>query len=173
MGLDITAYKQLAPAVDVECYSDGEPLDYHSYWRPGPSLEWSNKTFPGRCDDVDPDTIYSFADSFQFRAGSYGGYNQWRDHLARMAGYGSAKRVFDVQVAVGPFIELIDFADNEGAIGATISAKLARDFLDNAAKAAEYAATLGVEDGAWFLARYLDWQMAFEMAADHGAVDFH
>jgi hypothetical protein len=61
-------------------------------------------------------------------------------------------------------VELINFADNEGIIGTTACAKLAKDFAEHAAKAGR---------NGWCAKLYRDWQTAFEMAADGGCVDFH
>lgn len=66
----------------------------------------------------------------------------------------------------GPFIELINFTDCDGAIGPLVAAKLAADFDAHAeaAKASSYP-------GFWRL--YDDFRIAFHLAADSGAVHFH
>ncbi len=177
MGLDITAYSKIEK-VDVELDEDGDPIDdsaYDDYVRV--------YAMGGRDqhDHLEDRAFYSVGgDAFGFRAGSYGGYNGWRETLARLAGYpltpykgfmgasaSHAAACWDG--ATGPFAELIDFPDNEGSIGAVTSAKLAKDFADFDERAKYFD---GDEDG-WFYKKYLDWKKAFELASDGGMVDFH
>lgn len=161
MGLDITAFCQMAPVLNPELDSAGEPKDWKNHFMPGSSMEWSEKAFPGRGEGIDARTVYSFADSFSFRAGSYSEYNVWRRKLALMVGV-PEKIMFTERT--GPFAELINFADNEGVIGPVVSAKLAKDFADHLHEAEVI--------GCWFLDSYKNWHKAFKMASDNGAVDF-
>ena len=79
MGLDISAYRQLKPLRD---YDDSGEYDY-----PREIPIWVNTDFPGRCDEfVGPRKLYGFEERFDFRAGSYSGYNAWRNELAKLAG---------------------------------------------------------------------------------------
>ena len=168
MGLDITAYRKLKPAENVELDEDGNPVDYDNYFRPGAGMDWSEGAFPGRGEGIDSDTTYSFEKRHGFRAGSYGGYSEWRNQLARLAGWDSNNDRYNKDPSEfegKPFFELIWFADNEGVIGPIVSAKLLKDFK-------AYLPAAEQQDD-WFLDRYRDWMNAFEMAADGGAVDFH
>ncbi len=166
MGLDIAAYKKLTKAPDAVLDADGWPVDYNKYWRAHPaSIEFAEANWPGRAEGIEPGVIYAFADQFRFRAGSYGGYNAWRDELARFIGRRSAKEFWDSGSPSGSFSELIDFADNEGVIGPVVAAKLAKDFADNQTRADAFS-------DAYWRDRYGDWRKAFTMAADNGAVDF-
>ena len=173
MGLDITAYRNLTPATEEVEMEDGYPVDYQTFWKPGPSMKWSESVFPGRGKGVSHSTIYTFSNTFGFRAGSYGGYNHWRDLLSQLAGYGSAEEAWSKEDQSGPFMELIHFAGNEGVIGPVISAKLAKDFADFESRAKVFSATLDQYDAQNFITRYYDWKKAFEMASDGGAVCFH
>lgn len=179
MGLDITAYKQLTK---IDCVFDaqGEPIhpetreelkyDFRAYVSTG---------FPGRAGMIEDRAIYSAVDRHGFRAGSYGGYNQWRDELAKLAGYpakpvdryntGNVQQRHDQgawDADSGPFWELINFSDCEGVIGSEVSAKLAKDF-------AEHQGAADAHEDEYFRERYKEWRKAFEMASDNGAVDFH
>ena len=118
--------------------------------------------------------VYLFEDSFGFGAGSYGGYNQWREQLAALAGY--TKTYSDYHrclrhdrtahdCVAGPFWELICFSDCEGTIGSQVSKKLYLDFVAYEDEARD----LG-ED---FFAVYQCFKEAFELASDNGAVEFH
>lgn len=158
MGLDITAYKKLEIIENPKYDEDGE-LDYKKAWQPGESMEWSEKHFPGRGEGIDSKAVYQWEEALRFPAGSYSGYNDWRRKLAEFKG--------DVA-----FQELIDFADNEGVIGYVVAKKLAKDFADYEEEARVYASNWGVYGNYWFNL-YKEWREAFEMAADHGAVDFH
>lgn len=72
-----------------------------------------------------------------------------------------------------PFFELICFSDCEGALGAEISAKLARDFAEFEERAEEHAKSLGEWFGEDWIYRYKAWRRAFELASENGAVCFH
>jgi hypothetical protein len=117
-----------------------------------------------------------------FRAGSYSGYNQWRNELSIIAGYDSVdqvwkdfdsnirlvklKRIEGENAKLKPFYELINFSDAEGLIGPEICKKLYQDFMDFDDKAKE------VEDS-WIYEKYLEWKEAFKVASDDGLVAFH
>lgn len=157
MGLDITAYKNLKLVEKPELDEDGEIVNWDSEWKPGASMEWSEKHFSGRGEGVNPNSVYTWEDSFGFRAGSYSGYGWWRRQLGQFA-------------KGDDFQELINFADNEGVIGPIVSKKLANDFSKNLEEAIEFAAHLESED---WLELYNLWHRAFEIASENGAVDFH
>lgn len=160
MGLDITVYRGLRQA------------------KQGVQLSRNMDCFAPRGEGLDLDAVYEYADTFGFRAGSYSGYNDWREQLAKLAGYPAAPhKDYDGKIVqrhaqgawdalAGPFWELINFADNEGTIGPVLAKKLARDF-------AMFENDADATGDAWFIARYADWKRAFEMASDGGAVEFH
>jgi hypothetical protein len=166
MGLDITAYGYLQPAPDAELDEYGEPKDWRGHWKPG-AIEWTESNWPGRTEGVEPNAIYCVGDRFGFRAGSYSGYNAWRNWLATVAGFRSAKDCWERGKPGDPFYELIHFADNEGVIGPVVAKKLAGDFAKHVAKAADLAAQ------PWYLDQYARWWCAFLTASCRGAVDFH
>ena len=159
MGLDITAYKNLSPVLNPEFDKYGELKNWKTEWTGGTSMDWSESIWKGRGEGIDSKTVYTYEDKYEFRAGSYSGYNWWRSDLESLSDGKS-------------FIELINFADNEGVIGSVISKKLYNDFVNNYDKAKEYSQTLGEEGEYWF-SKYEDWLKAFEMAKEYGAVDFH
>ena len=158
MGLDIRAYKNLQVVVNPQIDEDGDIINWDTEWNPGASMVWAEENFPGRAEGIDSEKVYTWEKDFEFRAGSYSGYNQWRSHLESFA--------------IGDsFQELINFADNEGVIGFIVSKKLAKDFLENEERAKEFDKTLGEDQ--WWFNKYKKWKEAFEMASDNGAVDFH
>jgi hypothetical protein len=107
-----------------------------------------------------------------FRAGSYSGYNWWRQQLCLFALGVAPEEVWrhPRRYRGKPFVELIDFTDCDGRIGTKVAAKLAQDFRDHEKPAADFASTLG-EDSGW-LENYEDFALAFELAAQDGALAF-
>ena len=116
MGLYITSYNSIKP---VNNFTDGDFED---------GTVTSFQAAPGFEDRLDglPAQIVSTIDVVHaFRAGSYSGYNRWRDVL-RLVIHGLAHRLDLADDA--DFIELIQFSDCEGCIGPKTCAKLAKDF---------------------------------------------
>lgn len=172
MGLDITAYRKVVKETDVPLTEDGDPVNWGKYRK-----AWVNPAFPGREGSIENGAIYSHEEAFGFRAGGYGWFGEWREMLAKIAGYPAAEAETHrgVQIlhaascwngATGPFSELINFADNEGILGPEVSKKLLADFIafEDQARASEDPD---------FVESYLEWKHAFELAADGGMVDFH
>lgn len=166
MGLDITAYRHLEPAPEAELDADGLLVEWDGYFQPGHGLLWSEGQWPGRCPELQVGAVYKYAKTFDFRAGSYSGYNEFRSTLAKVAGYADADDYWKRAPEDAPFYPLINFADNEGTIGAATAARLARDF----AKCQEAASLV---DSDFFQELYRTWRKALQMAADGGALDFH
>ncbi len=178
MGLDITAYRKIEMLNDVVFDKDGDPIDPTT--REPVDFDTRaclNDDYPERAKDIQDGAYYSAEESMCFRAGSYGGYNGWRNELASLAGYPIGQyqqygKMHDSHCvacwngAEGPFSELINFSDCEGTIGAIVSAKLAADFACFQEKA-------DAHESERFRASYADWRKAFEMAADGGMVSFH
>ena len=158
MGLDITAYKNLAPVEKPEFDKYGELTHWKTEWMPGASMEWSESEWPGRGEGVNSKVVYTYEDSFEFYAGSYSGYNGWRSELKSLSDGKS-------------FGELIEFADNEGVIGSVVSEKLYKDFANNYEKAKTLKT--GCVNTEYWIDRCESWMKAFEMARHNGAVDFH
>lgn len=158
MGLDISAYRQLVMVENPELDADGSPIDWD-----GKFQAFTSDEFASQAEGIIDRAVYTYADSMGFRAGSYGGYNGWRNELAKLAGYVSADAVWAACPMEGPFVELINFSDCEGVIGPKVAAKLAKDF-------AEYQAKITGDD--YFAERYALFKAAFEMASDNGAVAF-
>jgi hypothetical protein len=170
MGLDITAYGFLTiPTEPVDLDEYGEPKDWRGFWKPGADIiEWTESNWPGRTEGVDRDALYCVSERFAFRAGSYSGYNSWRNWLATVAGYRDAEDCWQRASPGEPFYELIHFADNEGVIGPVVAKKLAADFAKHAGKAVELAPA-----ESWCLDAYARWWCAFLTAQHRGAVEFH
>lgn len=156
MGLDILAL-QKATRLDDRVKNSGR-YDGHVYKTDG--LDRLNGCKEG---------YYKAKERFSFRAGSYSGYNEWRSWLCRTFLGVSPDTVWNNEEKYKdkPFFELINFSDCEGAIGPKTSAKLAKDFKENAR-----ALVKADIPGMWFVNQYSKWQHAFEMASDDGFVIF-
>lgn len=177
MGLDVTAYSKIQK-VDAVYNEYGEPIDPVTRKEfDDVAILYVNSDFPARAEDIE-NGVYSYTEGFGFRAGSYGGYNRWREQLAEMAGYPIAQDPDPIgdprqnhsagawQADGGPFWELIWFSDCEGTIGPAVCNKLADDF-------AKYQDKADMHDDENFKHKYKEWRQAFELAANDGAVHFH
>ena len=173
MGLDISYISKIKET------RDEEPSFSTNY----------NGTFQYQLGSLKKFTCYDLTPESEnggFCAGSYSGYNQWRNQLAVVAGYESAEKVwedcnlpasFNIRLfklkeidgqeieRMKPFYELINFSDCEGLIGPEICKKLYQDFVDFEDKAKE--------QDEYFYERYTNWKEAFRVASDNGLVAFH
>ena len=178
MGLDISVYSKIV-LIDGDT-REGEGYD-EKYWGKTDfetmyiwdgfftrddmhHAPWTNGLQPG---------VYRVdGKAYDFRAGSYSGYNHWREKLCMMAHHISPPTIWsdpdkfkDVK-----FFYLINFSDCEGVIGPEIAKHLAKDFadfqetVDNLPNDEEYE---------WFKSQYAKWRKAFELASDNGCVKFH
>ena len=154
MGLDISYYRGLKRVGDVN--EDGEYFD-------GQTEIYVNPDFPTQADGL-TNGLYEYADGDGFRAGGYGGYNGWRRWLAELAGYDDADAWEGLVPEAAPFLPLVNFSDCEGVIGPVTSKRLAADFQAFADK---------LKGDISYIEKYRAWQIAFETAADNGAVCFH
>lgn len=169
MGLDISVYSKVKLVEpQPECEDTPDDMTHLVV----------NPDFPERADGI-ASGYYEFEKDDGFAAGSYSGYNKWREILAILAGYPAIQYKSSWETvphmshsaacwerASGPFYELIHFADNEGVIGPVTAKKLAADF-------AEYQAKVDQLSDDLFKRKYADWRRAFELASDSGAVAFY
>jgi hypothetical protein len=163
MGLDIIAYSNLAPIgkhVEELWCPDDDHIQAFAYdvfpqsFRGIPVLSTRGEFVDGGCYERTDKT-----ETLDFRAGSYGGYGQWREDLQRQ---------FNPQREVnGPFYELIWFADNEGSIGPEAAADLLVDFREHADR---YDPSGAYPD--YSREKYRDWTRACQLAADSGLIYF-
>lgn len=177
MGLDITAYSGLKK-LDVLFDADDEPVDKQTQQPIGNYLRvYTNDDFPGRAEGLEDLAVYSYEAARECFGMGYGGYNRWRNELAKLAGYplteytrangtNYSHAAACWQGAQGPFSELINFADNEGVIGPIVSAKLLRDFIDWDQRAKD-------NGDPSFYDVYSRLREGLELAADGGCLDFH
>ncbi len=170
-GLDVTAYSGLVEVPNADVDKDGVP-------KAKDMVRLSPVDFPERFKDLKSGAIYRFKKQFDFRAGSYSGYNRWRNELAKLAGYhpidaktvdGKTESRYDAaawKAKSGPFLELINFSDAEGVIGPIACEKLYADFVAHHKAAMAHSS----KD---FQESYLDWEKALELGSRNGALEFH
>ncbi len=176
MGLDITAYSKIK-RIECEYDDEGDYIDPISKELIEDEIFQAigNHKSHDRSDGVSG--FYTYEDATGFHAGSYRGYNQWRDKLAEIAGYLPIplKKYGGVvvdscaasawKVDGGFFWELINFSDCEGTIGSLTSRKLAKDFE-------QFQEKVDTLDDERFKYTYADFRAAFEMASEEGCVIF-
>lgn len=175
MSIQITAYTQIRKRSDVIAGEDYAIDPETKQELPHLWLACLNSHFPGRADKVEHGAYYEYSQRVEGISLGYGGYNKWRNELAKLAGWplvpdegDSAKRSHAASAwaaTSGPFWELINFADNEGVIGGKVCAKLAKDF-------AEFQSKADAHPDEYFREGYNSMRRAFEAAADTGAIDF-
>lgn len=165
MGLDITAYKNVK---FIETLPDVEEFEKKYDWQDKFDFTYDNPSFPDRQGPIKPNAVYSYEDEFGFRAGSYGGYNEWREQLSQVALNVSPHVVWNnpAKFAGMPFVELINFSDCEGILGTEVCQKLLKDF-------GTFQAQADQQHDEWFTRKYNEWHKAFEYAAQNGYIDFH
>lgn len=158
MGLDVTAYSDLQLDLSAEM-EDGHPVDWENFVMVY-DLANQEKHFPSRAGSL-REGPHSFSDAFRFCAGSYSSHGRFRDWLAQLVGFESARDFWKRATPEAPFYELINFSDCEGFIGHEAAAELAKDFA--------------AHDGGdgWTGERFRQWKEACEVAARNGAIQFH
>lgn len=168
MGLDITAYTNVTLVRALKGKEYNRDKDAQALVNSGGYCYLCQDGERPQSDDM-PDGIYATGGVlFRFHAGSYSGYNAWRDQLAQTMLDMTAQQVWEADedsFAGRPFVELINFSDCEGFIGPKTCAKLSADFAANQGKANN-----GDE---YFRAKYADWHRALALASEGGAVRFH
>lgn len=169
MGLDITVYEFSVPTSHQSLCKQGIPVEWCE--DPNHVRAWAYAGFEQSLSGLDAGRCYSIdvvgQNSMGFRAGSYGGYNNWRNQLCRVVNgipvstlWTNADNHHDT-----PFFELINFADNEGCIGPLAAGQLYRDFVDNRHKV--------TNEDSDFIQLYDTWTDACELAAGSGVIIFH
>ncbi len=130
---------------------------------------WNDLAFPNHAAGLIAGRYYRpEGRTVEFTAGSYGGYNTWRDRLSRTMLGRPAQAIVRKdreRLTDQPFADLIAFSDCEGIIGPLVSKELSVDFEGWKGRAAE------VSDP-WFLETYTWFAEAFTLAAGSGAVVF-
>jgi hypothetical protein len=171
MGLDIVAYSKVQKIV-VPVGEDED--EYYGFVKVG-GIPWD------RCDDLEDGWYEETNESIGhgFRAGAYSGYNQFRRDLSLGVNGVTAQEIWDNEEKYSslPLYEIINFGDNEGCFGPSVSRKLHTDFVNNRGKFELHMLGLceGVSESMHFkriMEIYDDFTLAFEIASDSGILNF-
>ena len=159
MGLDITSYSNLKKGKET-----GESV----YIGKGPKHVARHEYNEGWYEPT------TFTVGHHFRAGSYGGYNQFRGHLcAAIHGVECEEFWTNEDYEGTPFYELIDFSDCEGVIGVEESKKLHAEFMLHRGIFRRYVEKEhDLDDAEYLIEKYDDWTKAFSISAQEGALFF-
>lgn len=173
MGLDITAYSKLE-LIEASATSQDDEL-----YKKGDVFLYDNGSFPNAMFPLVPGIYKLNGTSFGFRAGSYSGYNQFRDLLAECIGT-SPQEVWDnpTKHETAPFYRLINFSDCEGTIGSVHAAILDMQFRESKKQFVKFLKVKNkqaiIHDYVeYYTACYNNWAKAFKLAQNGGAVTFH
>ena len=168
MGLDILAFEKVTLTKEHDDEDEdgnwcGDKDNHYTIYSDSEFVARLGSLKQGRCYETSGEEMH-------FRAGSYSGYNEWREALSidALGVPPSALWERPEQWVICPFFELINMSDCEGAIGPEVARKLARDFqLQRDTVRPRLAAR-----GEWYALQYDNWQRAFELAAKEGMVRF-
>lgn len=171
MGLDITVVEKLGEFIG----KDEEDLEAKGYHYDDAVFIYPNSDYELQSDGLDKIGYYSIeGETHGFRAGSYGGYNYFRNTLALSAHGVKSESIWnDHSKYKGKlFFEIINFSDCEGVIGPSICQKLALDFVGHQDNYKYYVAKHESRDE-WVLETYNRFLTAFNVAAGTGVLCFH
>lgn len=172
MGLDICAYSNIVKQPEPEVQkvvgkllsSEGEEV-----------LEVFEVT--DRCHDLEEGVYLDTFDTVQhhFRAGSYSGYNQFRNLLSKALLGVEASAVWEDPTSFEgrPGYEMIDFSDCEGTISSSVADKLHQDLVENRDVFKAHLIEVFGEDNdqvEWSMETYDNFIYAFELASENGVV---
>lgn len=173
MGLDITAYSRVTRVDDT---TDVEDYEQRFYWDREDSERFDfvhpQQDYQDRMVPITPGVYRIDGERMHVRAGSYSGYNAWREWLSILMIGVFPRTVWQAPALFQdkPFYELINFSDCEGVIGTEACKRLAAAFAEHQSKV---DVSVSSEEQQWFREKYNQWRKAFEIAADNGYVDFH
>ena len=163
MGLDISAYSKIKQEKHGDIYIGHDKFGTRPDLSEGEYAESDDSVYHG------------------FRAGSYSGYNQWRENLS-MAIHGVMPSIIwnsPEKYAGKEFFEIINFSDCEGCFGPKFSAKLHADFVNNRDKFVSVmetrygkASVSEFSEASYAIRIYDDFMKSFEIAKDSGVLIF-
>lgn len=182
MGLDVVVYKNVKFIENVEEYDDencrlilknGDVINEDDF-----EIFDLNEYFPLHSEGLSK-YVYTFdtdnGNYYSFHAGSYSGYGEWRNWLAKMAGYEKSESGRYDETAwnsdqTGDFVELINFSDCDGSINKVFCEKLYQDFVRN--KDRIEAQLSDDRFSQYYFTTYMNFLQAFDDARENGIVSF-
>lgn len=162
MGLDISAYSKIERVEDED-----EAIVFVK--RGTPQMD--------QAQDIEEGMFINSksCESHFFRAGSYSGYNDFRNLLCEIMHGITAKELWTKpEVFEGKeFYNLINFSDCEGHFGPTVAKKLHEDFVKYRYKFINGLNEKGHYEGYHYTRVYDDFMLGFEIASKGGVLIFH
>lgn len=179
MGLDISAYSKVKFDLPYD-----EENDYYHRLENHPDFaaqlgDLKGKVFlvekhrPKKTDEK------NYEEHIGFRAGSYGGYGQFRRTICKIVNDCEIEHLWaelekeDAYYGDFTMSYLLNFSDCEGYICAEISDILFTEFVINRAKVLAAVEKNPSGFSPWFMETYDNWTRAFGLAKDNGLVTFH
>lgn len=173
MGLDISAYGKITKVGTAKNYEEAEERyssARHVYvYETGYTDRFAPFDEPP-VKGLDVYEVSSDCDEIHFRAGSYSGYNWWREELAKLLTGFAPREVYWKGSGKPqgyreklPLYFLIDFSDSEGFIGPDVASVLAHQMRTHRPTVAGHIS---------LIERYDLFLKAFELAAQGGVVIF-
>lgn len=164
MGLDIRVATSILEITDKDRIVEG---DYYLHvLHDHPEME--------RASDIKEGYYDLTGESFSFRAGSYSGYNFFRNLLSEAILGVPAKMVWERTefYEKKPFFELINFSDCEGCMGPEVSKKLYNDFEENKEKFYTFVKNKYQFESQFYTRVYDDFMTGYGMVGDEGVLIF-
>ncbi len=163
MGLDVAYYCGISPDFDAKADEDGEYGPDLVVFAVHGCAKWSKIE-----EGVVAGVPFRYSERYEFRVGSYSGYDDWRNQLAEMSGWALEEDPGEDEVVSGPFAELIRYSGSDGTIGTKACAKLHQDFVDWYDRAEAYGES--EDPPGYFMLHYDLWLEAFGATAENGVV---
>lgn len=162
MGLDITACSRIRAAAANED-DDSVSMLTVSKGAEVQGAPWK-----------DGDRVVTYGDEVHFRAGSYSGYNRWREWLARSAGT-TPEAIWSEGGTTGNDLDLlINFSDCDGTFGSAAAHRVALALAAHRVAFERWAKeNLLADEVDYALSRYDLWTAAMRTAAQGGVLIFH
>lgn len=161
MGLDITAYSKIERVHDED-----EAMIFVK--RDIPEMDQAQDIEEGMYSPT------SDSESHGFRAGSYSGYNHFRNMLCEIMHGVPAKTLWENPDVFKDkeFYNIINFSDCEGYFGPEMSKKLHEDFVKHRDKFVNNVADREPYEG-YYTRVYDDFCLGFKIASKGGVLHFH
>jgi len=197
MGLDVRVYENVVEVTDESIiekvidkeYNYVDDEYYDDYFYRNMDNDDDSYFYFLRAEPIRNGGLYIKGEYHHIFSRSYGGYNQWRERLAKIMGYpeveysmyegssittkshaASAWGFGDLDMSDKPFYEMINFTDCDGILGSVVCKKLYQDFVDNEHIAKQWSEHTGDE---YFLKGYNEFMHGFEIAArTNGLMEF-
>jgi hypothetical protein len=163
MGLDVSAFRpvQLLQE-DTDVISSSDMVACAG----GTVKLLVEPVFSLRAPEIVHGGVYRYEMHLHHYMGAYSSYNRWREQLCALVGYTTPAAWAARLNPSTPFLELVNFSDCQGVLGAACCRRLAAAF-------AAYQGAAVRHSDAEFRARYNAFRQMTEFASLEGVICFH